>query len=280
MTPPPPPTGYTLLFDGECDMCRAAVAQLQRLGLLQRVSAVGVTSQDVLESRWPEEIHQRLRKEVLLSNPEQAELIGGPLVFITLAQLHQKFSLLVSLYHLPGAAWIARHVYNLVAYNRRILSPLPYTPIPCACDPPVHRGYQLGFWASILLLAWGSVGLYGATLSPQGFWRLPLALFLMWGLEIVLFMWADRKQWMRLVQQSLLVKAQAGIFIGLWAAILLWGKAFLPQQGDMWLHGIGLLGFCLLGLYLLRRRLLKLRAPAWLVWFWVVLFLSGVLVSR
>ena len=56
-------------------------------------------------------------------------------------------------------------LYRLVAFNRRILSPVRGGGMRCACDPDFHLGLRLTFtalcWAGLLLLGWA----YGA-LAP------------------------------------------------------------------------------------------------------------------
>ncbi|MDA1196321.1 MAG: hypothetical protein O2894_14220, partial [Planctomycetota bacterium] len=62
-------------------------------------------------------------------------------------------------------AWLGRHDYRTVAFNRRILSP-PIHDMACACDPDLHRGYRWSFivaclvWMAVLTgaLAWLALG--------------------------------------------------------------------------------------------------------------------------
>lgn len=269
-------------------MCRGAVGWLNRLGLVKRVEVVGVTADRHFDGVYPDGLYERLKVELILWDPATKNALGGAEALIALARLHRKFGLLTGLFHFPGVLWVGQRLYKIISMNRRLLSPLPYTPIPCACDPPFHLGYRLSLWTVALMFAGVANTLYGLSLA-QVFTERPAWDMLCqwwaagsaaWGSVALAFGLLFRRQrGLVLLQQLGMVAAIGSIWLVFFALFnLLSGSLMHAGRLMAGINGVELLVMVQVMFSDLRGRVRTLAFPTWVPWLWLTVFL-GVSVS-
>jgi len=121
----------TLVYDGDCGICRAAVRLVDRLGC----RAVPVPSQEWLRTH-PEDA-ERCASSVLLVSSDGTSLESEQAVAGVLRRSRWPGPWLAAVIELPGVRTVAHHLYRYVAEHRtRISAALGMT--ACAVDdhPP------------------------------------------------------------------------------------------------------------------------------------------------
>lgn len=129
-------------------------------------------------------------------------------------------------------AWLGRHDYKTVAYNRRIISPVKRG-VACACDPDLHVGYRWLFIA--LCVAWmGLVTGAFAWLLLGGIWGLGLALPAAWavvalpGLGFPRPRDLDHLAHLAFIGAGMTLPALAAVVVRA-VMLILWGSGTLPD---------------------------------------------------
>jgi predicted DCC family thiol-disulfide oxidoreductase YuxK len=154
------PPGPVVCFDGDCGLCRASVELLARLGLVPRGRLAPFQSFDAKDAGRL--LDAGVHNELAVMDPVTHEVRSGVDGLLWACEGSWVSGLLVLARPAPVRA-VLRLAYRLVAYNRRILSPVRGGGIRCACDPDFHVGLRLGFIA----LALGASGLLGAFVLPR-----------------------------------------------------------------------------------------------------------------
>lgn len=154
-------TSRTLVYDGDCSMCRRLSALAERRWL---VGSARRLPHDAFEGEEAERLEAAgIRNELAVIDESSGEIRSGYDGILWLLE-GGLLRWLVPLLRFPPVRWLLRHDYRLVAYNRRILAP-PRRNAACACDPDLHRGYRWAFIVAALL--W--TGIFGA-IAGLGLW--------------------------------------------------------------------------------------------------------------
>lgn len=149
--------GPIVCYDADCGMCRMSVAALTRLGLVpkERMAPFQSFGDEVASKLLEANVHN----ELAVIDPESLEARSG-IDGLLWAFEGSWLGPLLGLARTAPLRAVLRLVYRLIAYNRRVLSPLREDGIRCACDPDFHLGLRLGFigvWATgALLVAWAA----------------------------------------------------------------------------------------------------------------------------
>ena len=112
---PDPHPQFTLVYDGECGLCRRSVERLRAWDADGRLRLVPFQAPGVL-ARYPEIPEIEFRKAVQLIAPDGRHWSGADAVEQALRQAGKRR--LARLFTLPLARPIARRVYRWVARNR------------------------------------------------------------------------------------------------------------------------------------------------------------------
>jgi hypothetical protein len=251
-----PGAAVTVVYDGDCGLCRRAA------GLFVRPLFVGRDTDARPFEAYDGEVAERLRAagihdEMAVIDEHTGEIRGG-YRGILFAARRGRLGWLARLLALPGVRHGATALYRLVAYNRRILAPPPERTVACACEPSDHLGYRLAFMALSLVATFGCGALFMGALPapPAGFdpAHAFTAGFARW--------WALWPWWLGL--GSLLTAS----FVG-WRKD---GRLFLPTAHVLLTQALGLLPLALGGL------LARLLPPG-LRWIVLVIALTAALVA-
>ena len=148
----------TLVYDGDCSMCRKLSALAERRWLVGDARRL---PHDAFQGETADRLTRAgIHNELAVIDEGSGEIRSG---YDGILWLLERGMLrhLVPLLGFGPIRWLLRHDYRLVAYNRRILAP-PARSVTCACDPDMHVGYR---WAFIVVaLVWTALfaGLGGA----------------------------------------------------------------------------------------------------------------------
>lgn len=196
----------TLLYDGLCPMCGNAVNALRQLGLLKQVAAVPWEKSGLQD----EGLESRIRSELLLRDSETGQVLGGFSAVTELMRLTPAYRLLGTVLKFPPLAWLGERLYKIISLNRRILSPPNTGGMACACDPPFHLGYRIGF--ILILLFLNLVGCYSFVAGAQPVWLAFMGVWVFWNIPFVMLwlvcLFALRKRLGVVVEQT-------GVLMGL-----------------------------------------------------------------
>ncbi len=138
-----------LVYDGDCSICIAASRVLIRpwlSGDSEREpfdAFEGETAARLVEA----EIHN----ELAVLDRGSGEIRGG-LDGILWILREGRLRWVAAILALPGIYHLFSFLYHLIAYNRRILSPVKPRAVACACDPDPNALYQWSFIAICLML--------------------------------------------------------------------------------------------------------------------------------
>jgi hypothetical protein len=143
-----------LVYDGDCALCVAASQRLVSWAGLpdERRRSHAAFEGEAFERLLAAGVHDELAV-LEEATGEIRSGVPGILWWLRDGRLARAAALLDR----PAIRALLVPLYRLVARNRRILAPPPPRPIPCACDPTPHAGYQ-GAFAALL----GAAGLAGA----------------------------------------------------------------------------------------------------------------------
>lgn len=160
--------GPVVCYDGDCRICRGVVGLLPRLGLVPSERLVTIQS---YQGEVAVLLHAAgAHNELAVLDPESLEVRSGYEGLLWSFE-GSWVGPLLPLARLAPLRLLLQVLYRLVAYNRRILSPVSGDRIRCACDPDFNLGLRLVFSAccgiGALLLGWAT-GLLGPAAALLG----------------------------------------------------------------------------------------------------------------
>ena len=136
-----------LVYDGDCRMCGQFSKLAERhwlCGEAERRPAAAFTGEEA-ERLQAAGVHN----ELAVIDPASGEIRSGYDGLIWLLG-QGRLRPLAGVLGWGPVAFLLRHDYRLVAFNRRIFSP-PDRSVACACDPDFHAGYRWAFIGVALL---------------------------------------------------------------------------------------------------------------------------------
>ncbi|MEX2113998.1 MAG: DCC1-like thiol-disulfide oxidoreductase family protein [Pirellulales bacterium] len=265
-----------LAYDGDCPMCIATVAWLQRAGLVtpeQAVSNHELSPDDLAAAQAA-----GIRNQLVVLDPNTRATRTGADGLLWLVGENRGNPRWVRCFSLPVMRQLVRIVYEAVSYNRRILSP-PRHQIRCECEPQATIARRLTLVGPLAALSALFVALCGAAVfHGQGYDA---------RLGAVLALSATGAGWIVLAAAALLmlrgeqridylahlvVTAFAGALVLLPAGIAAW---WLPPLVSSALAGVSLLVACAILFRMQRRRIAAVGvSPHWL-WAWAGTVAAG-----
>ncbi len=148
-----------LAYDGDCPMCLATVGMLESLGLVRPEQ---LRSNHELDPGELETAQQAgIRNQLVVIDPASGEVRAGSDGLLWIVGDKPGYGALVGLLSLPGLRHLLRFGYEIVSYNRRIISP-PAHQIRCDCEPEVTVGRRLTLIVPAWLFSIVAVAGYGA----------------------------------------------------------------------------------------------------------------------
>ena len=280
-------TSLNLLYDGDCPMCRALVAQLQYWGFLNQIPAQPLQEAAQAENWVDPTLLERGRLEALLVDRQTGQTWGGIDVLIQLLGLRAGFRWISWILRWPLCHSLAQGVYQTISHNRRSLSPVPSSALPCACDPPFNLKFTVLFYLGTLLLLGLALLAFsvGASHSPARFThiqpfyllgKLVIATLSGWFLATLASGLPFQPAKRVMIPQTWISLTMGSLYLGLAGLLLLWlpassGASVLQERGILLLAlGIQSIGM----LPALRQRLLITGSTAWLPWLWLKLYVA------
>jgi predicted DCC family thiol-disulfide oxidoreductase YuxK len=275
----------SLLYDGDCPMCQATVAKLERGGFLNGLQEVS----PLQAAAWASpDLWERGRVEVLLVDTQSGQVWGGIDALIQLFSRKAGFKLLSKILQWPLCHGLAQGAYQMVGYNRRILSPPAPRALPCACDPPVNLTATRNLYTLLVSLIFLSLLAFaqGASFSPARLTHLPVwtlfnalttATVAGWLSAALVFRLVMKERAQPLLPQTLVSLTVGSLYLVLASVLLLYlpSHAGAGSMGAGGIFGLGL-GIQALGMApSLSKRLSTLGAPAWGAWLWVLTYLAS-----
>jgi predicted DCC family thiol-disulfide oxidoreductase YuxK len=272
VTTPVAPGRKLLVYDGDCPMCTATAALLQRAGWIAPEQARSNADLSPADSRTVETAG--IRNQMVVLDPVTRETRTGvdAILWILAENKGDPWWLrvlsLAPLRHLMGAA------YQVVSYNRRVISP-PAQRVRCDCEPDVTLARRLSLVAPLAVLSVLIAGLLGAAVAYGGGftdWRagalaLTVAAGLGWlamGLAAIgLLRGEQRLDYLA----HLAVTAFVGAVVLLPAGLLAW---WLPREANLTLAGVSILASFAIMLGMQRRRLAFLGLSRRWLWAWCI----------
>jgi predicted DCC family thiol-disulfide oxidoreductase YuxK len=150
-----------LTYDGDCPMCTATVALLVRWRL---VNASQTHSNHDLEPQLLELAQAAgIRNQLVVIDPANGTTRTGVDGLLWLVQDTHQGAWWPSIAGLPGIRHLLQVGYEIVSYNRRIISP-PKQRIRCDCEPQATVGRRLSLIVPATIAAAGLLGVSGAGL--------------------------------------------------------------------------------------------------------------------
>jgi len=257
-----------LAYDGDCPMCRSTVAMLIRAKLVRPEQAR--SNHDLSPDDFETAYTAGMRNELVVIDPETREVRKGTDGLLWIVRDNTGNNLLVRLLALPGFRDLVRWGYQIISYNRRIISP-PGHQIVCDCEPQVTTPRRLSLVVPVLLMTAVLLALFGASVfhgvelgdAVSGAWFMELAAGTSW-LTLTIAAAALLAPGKRLDYVAhLTVTMLIGALVLLPASVL---GFFLPREA-----AIGLVGLSLLVSFWLMFRMQKWRVKALAIphgWLW------------
>jgi predicted DCC family thiol-disulfide oxidoreductase YuxK/uncharacterized membrane protein YhaH (DUF805 family) len=148
-----------LAYDGDCPMCTSTVGLLLRWKLVRPEQAQSNHALDA--DRLALAYAAGMRNELVVIDARSGETRVGTdgLLWILRDNTHNHF--LVRALGLPGIRHLLRIGYQVISYNRRIISP-PRHSIVCDCEPEVTVARRLSLVLPLLLMTIAITALFGA----------------------------------------------------------------------------------------------------------------------
>jgi predicted DCC family thiol-disulfide oxidoreductase YuxK len=148
-----------LIFDGDCPMCRSTVGLLLRSGLVKPEQARANYDLQGPDRELAEAAG--LRNELVVLDPQTRETRRGTDGLLWIARDNTGHRFVFSLLSLPGVRHLLRFGYQIVSYNRRVISP-PRHQITCDCEPEVTLARRLSLIVPVTISATIVIGMFGA----------------------------------------------------------------------------------------------------------------------
>lgn len=124
-TPQDRPEADIVLYDGQCNFCRASVAKLRWWDCQGKLAYQSLHDPQVKE-RWPDISLERLHEEMCLverdSGPHPGRRHWGAEAIRYLTRRLRRLWWLAPVMHFPGIMLIAKRVYRVVARNRYLIA--------------------------------------------------------------------------------------------------------------------------------------------------------------
>lgn len=124
-TAPPPspverPEADVVIYDGQCNFCRAQIERLQWWDCQGKLSYLSLYDPEV-SRRWPDMPPERLLEEMCLVDRD-GRRHWGPEAFRYLTRRLRRLWWAMPLMHLPGMMLIAKPVYRWISRNRYLIA--------------------------------------------------------------------------------------------------------------------------------------------------------------
>jgi len=139
---------HTLVYDDDCPLCRGYSQLFIDFDMLDEKGKIAF---DQLPLELQCHIDQvRSRNEIALINRSSGEVTYG--IHSLLKVIGNGMPVLQPLFKIKPFVWLAKHLYSLVSYNRKVIMPVDMTGESCggSCRPSFHLGYRMLF----LLFTW------------------------------------------------------------------------------------------------------------------------------
>ncbi len=107
----------TVIYDGQCVLCRQSLRIIQRLDWLKRVEPLELQNKEKVNSEYPDLEHEALMGAIHVVTKDNRVLVG----FFAIRYLMRFLPLTwlaLPLVYLPGMNWLGPRVYNWVARRR------------------------------------------------------------------------------------------------------------------------------------------------------------------
>ena len=267
-----------LAYDGDCPMCRSTVAMLIDWKLIRSEQARG--NHELSPTDFETAYAAGMRNELVVIDPETRQVRIGTDGLLWIVRDNTGNHFLVQLLGLPGFRDLLRWGYQIISYNRRIISP-PGHQIVCDCEPEVTTARRLSLVVPTFLITAILLALFGASVFRG--WELGDALSGAWFAEA-----AAGAGWLTLTAVGALVlpagkrldycaHLTATMFIG--ALALLPASLigfFVPREAAILLDSLSLLTSFWLMFRMQRRRVAALALSRSWLWAWAMVVLIGV----
>ena len=122
-TTSPHPARASVLYDGDCPLCRRSIAILKKLDWLHKLDYVSARDETQTILRHPLIAGAPLLEEMHLLTPDGARLYHGFGAFRWMAWRLPALWLIAPLLYLPGVPWLGQRIYLWIARNRFHLVP-------------------------------------------------------------------------------------------------------------------------------------------------------------
>jgi predicted DCC family thiol-disulfide oxidoreductase YuxK len=108
--------GLTVLFDGQCALCRASAARVRRLDSRKSIDLLDLHEPSALQ-RFPQVDREEAMKWMVAVDPEGHTYKGAD-AWARIGLLLPGWNLLAWILLVPGIHWLARKIYAWIAANR------------------------------------------------------------------------------------------------------------------------------------------------------------------
>lgn len=144
-----------VVYDGDCSLCRVAVKVLIAIGITRASDArtFGFYDPDAAARLMRSGLHN----ELAVWDPNLRQVRSGASGLLWKME-EGPLRPLAKLLGLPGPVHLLTIPYRMIAYNRRILAPLPAGQPACACDPDpsvLWRGLFVAFCLGVAAMIAG-----------------------------------------------------------------------------------------------------------------------------
>jgi len=106
----------TVLYDGNCSLCRASIARLRRFDTRHRIETLNLHDPSA-QTRFPQ-IDREIAMRWMQAVDAQGRVWSGADAWAHIGLLLPGWNLLAWLLLVPGIRWFAAKIYALIARNR------------------------------------------------------------------------------------------------------------------------------------------------------------------
>jgi predicted DCC family thiol-disulfide oxidoreductase YuxK len=111
-----PISDLTILYDGQCSLCRASVARVRRMDSQHRVELLDLHDPSVPQ-RFPQ-VDREIAMRWMQAVDMQKRVFSGVDAWAQIGRRLPGWNLLAWLLLVPGVHWLATKIYSWVARNR------------------------------------------------------------------------------------------------------------------------------------------------------------------